>query len=947
MRTITTIFYFAVAIFMISETGSAQRVWEYNGAPVCTAPHHQGEFGKPMVMERVPAEPGGPLTQFVCVWHDERDGLGDIYAQRFDVNGQELWESNGKIVCNAPGEQRLPKIIACYDPPILTGEVIIVWIDGRDYPTKKEDVYIQKLNSDGDSMWASNGIPVSNTEDRNSWPGIVTDRAGGAIVVWRDDRNDAPPPNDYGWDLYAQRIDGGGGKLWTSEESDNSVPVCRYVRDQIMNNFSLVSDGACGVIVGWADYRYEEFYPNEHPLSNSDVYASRLDGADGAALWGDNGIAVCERPNSKQSYKGPMVCTDGEGGAILVWADRRNYETSGWDVYTQRMLSTGFNDWPLNGRPACDAQGDQGIREDGEWMANDEETLHIALSGDDPVTAWVDWRQGAGVADIYAQRQLRDQSGAPQWDGSSGRAACAADHMQYMPLLAEDGEGGTFVVWHDERSGDHDVYCQHIDFNGVTLWRKDGYCVCVLEGEQVSPSIVYDTKKTVDATIDGVIINWKDDRNKYEVENNDLYMQKLEVGECVSDEYGYHHLSPGHHVAVKAGQVVFATWFRNEPDDNRILFDSADKADDWAWEGNRRVDEGLLTDERKDPAIAARWPVAGDANVFVAWVDYRDDDSGEIYFHRSTDGGDTWDVFDDLCLASPSQIGGRTIDQPTIAVDGDGDEVIVVFRGRTQDETDSSLYYVTGAAPFESWDPPQRVLPANDNDCHSPCIHGMEGEDFGVLWVEEVTIQEEKYDHIKWGKFIGLVGGGYDFVLYEWPVNDELYANHHGPCLEYAPPRETHPGTWYAVFVKATGGEADGDIYLHRYDEGGSWDTGSMINEAGKLTNCPSLHVKRQFFPPEGDWFDYIVISYDRKTESGEGYEIFVNAKAKRLGSPNDYMDRGTNLIPSLTERSHSQVFIIDLPERLGGVLWRYYDSYGGEQSGGEGIYWSTTCFED
>jgi hypothetical protein len=55
----------------------------------------------------------------------------------------------------------------------------------------------------------------------------------------------------------------------------------------------------------------------------------------------------------------PAAVSDGAGGAIVAWYDDRS--GSSFDIYAQHVLATGVVDpaWPANGRAVCTAVGDQ------------------------------------------------------------------------------------------------------------------------------------------------------------------------------------------------------------------------------------------------------------------------------------------------------------------------------------------------------------------------------------------------------------------------------------------------------------------------------------------------------------------------------------------------------------------------------------------------------------
>ena len=63
--------------------------------------------------------------------------------------------------------------------------------------------------------------------------------------------------------------------------------------------------------------------------------------------WDINGTAIC---NASGEQSEPQICSDGAGGNFLVWADLRG---STYDIYMQRIDSTGVAQWTLNGIAIC------------------------------------------------------------------------------------------------------------------------------------------------------------------------------------------------------------------------------------------------------------------------------------------------------------------------------------------------------------------------------------------------------------------------------------------------------------------------------------------------------------------------------------------------------------------------------------------------------------------
>lgn len=164
--------------------------WMADGVPVCTAADRQ---------ERVMSISDG-VGGAIVVWQDMRSGNNDIYAQRFDATGAALWTANGVPVCTATGTQDYPALV-----PDDAGGAIVGWRDQRD---GTYDVYAQRIDGSGSALWAANGIPISAGPGDQRSPRLISDYSHGAIFAWVDNSG-----GDF--DVYVQRINEDGDEKWT------------------------------------------------------------------------------------------------------------------------------------------------------------------------------------------------------------------------------------------------------------------------------------------------------------------------------------------------------------------------------------------------------------------------------------------------------------------------------------------------------------------------------------------------------------------------------------------------------------------------------------------------------------------------------------------------------------------------------------------------------------
>lgn len=341
----------------------------------------------------------------------------DILAQKVNANGERLWAANDVTVSDRSGTESFHQIVS--DDSC---GAILTWTHLPGTPGST-DIYAQRVDSAGNAVWADDGVEICMAAESQSNPQLTGDGNSGAIITWGDSRKAVGES-----DIYAQKISYEGIVQWTTD----GVEVCNYLYFQ--DSPVIISDGAGGAIIAWQDAR----------AGNYDIYVQRLD-ANGGYMWTEHGIPVCNAPQNQQS---PAIVSDGEGGAIIVWQDERN---GNHDIYAQRVNGSGEMQWAANGVAATTASNNQ------------SEPVAISDNAGGIIIAWWDYRSDS-FADIYAQKI--NASGTALWN-ANGTAVCTATSYQEFPVLASDGDEGAIIAWADMRNGtDYDIYAQLIDKSG-------------------------------------------------------------------------------------------------------------------------------------------------------------------------------------------------------------------------------------------------------------------------------------------------------------------------------------------------------------------------------------------------------------------------------------------------------------------------------------------------
>lgn len=461
-----TISFLLIIFTLFVKTSSGQ--WSSNTAlntPVCV------DLGRQIDLRMADDDKGGVFI----TWKDYRSGGGvglpDIYIQYLNEAGYPQWTTNGVALCTDAADQSTPSIVSD-----MAGGVIVAWSDWR--TGIERDLFAQRIDSAGVIQWTINGVGVANKPEREHNEKIVSDDAGGAIIVWEQQGGNG------NWDLWAQRINHSGAPLWPV----GGVPLCTVDANRL--NPKVQKDGKGGAIITWQDYRN---------LTDYNVYAQRIS-ASGSLLWGTGALAICSAQGAQID---PKIDPDSAtGGAYIVWVDKRNL--ADYDIYAQKVDENGNILWGNDGVVVTNAAGNQSVQ---DILSNGNVTNGL-------IVTWKDVR--SGNYDIYAQKL--SPSGVRQWTNND-MPVCTSINDQLNPNILHDKAGGAIIVWQDASGIDTDIKSQRINGNGVIQWTLNGVVVSNAVGNQSSPKNVSDGKG-------GAIYAWQDRRDDANM-SNDIYAHHL------------------------------------------------------------------------------------------------------------------------------------------------------------------------------------------------------------------------------------------------------------------------------------------------------------------------------------------------------------------------------------------------------------------------------------
>ena len=474
----------------------------------------------------------------------------------------------------------------------------------------------------------------------------------------------------------------------------DGVPVCTACAPSAP---MIVSDGTGGAIIAWADGRF----------SPSRLYAQRLD-ASGVPQWATNGVPLCSTGGPQFE---PAAISDGAGGAIVTWIDRR---AGNYDIYAQHVDGTGTPTWGAGGVAICTAAGDQTV------PAIFSDLRNSALAHPGAIIAWQDAR--SGTPNIYAQAV--DGLGALRW-AANGVAVAPVAAAQTNPVITTDGATGlitapkgAIIAWEDGRASATsgiDVYAQRMSSAGSPQWGATGLAVCTAPGTQQLPAIVF-------VGFGSAIIAWSDYRNG--TGSQDIYAQEVNSGAVQWAANGVPLCSAsGAQVSVVlasdgTGGAIAAWEDGRALNDENIFVQRVNGAGSVLW-----ATDGVALCAAAGAQSAPAATAAGAAGAVVAWRDARSGFETDVFAAVVDSFGVPQGNPDGLLL------GRLPLDvRPSIVGDGSGGAIVAWCNTAGSGDIYANHIDASGNVTGAAAPPPTtfRVLPAFPNPARSTAAFAVE-----------------------------------------------------------------------------------------------------------------------------------------------------------------------------------------------------------------------------
>jgi len=319
----------------------------------------------------VPAPDGG----FFVSWFDNIANGFDIYLQRLDANGNEIWAHNGVLVADRGYS-------FTYDYGLSADALGNAYLSFNccENSSADEHITVAKVTPDGTLAWGADGIDVS-TATESIYNAYVTPTGDGDVVVaWSADSG-----------VRAQKLDANGVALWATDGVLLDQPAGLKLLGGVQG------DALGNAIVSWSN----------QSGSTRILRAQKIAALDGSPLWGSGtALRVFGAGNLQAGYYPPFIA-DGAGGGVFY-----DYDAVGVS-FVPRVQH-------------IDADGNLLLGTNGVVATNDSSADHTDTSASyDPATGdiYVVWRNTfvenqQSFDGVSAQRI--DSTGALLW-GSTGK----------------------------------------------------------------------------------------------------------------------------------------------------------------------------------------------------------------------------------------------------------------------------------------------------------------------------------------------------------------------------------------------------------------------------------------------------------------------------------------------------------------------------------------------
>ena len=354
------------------------------------------------------------------------------------------WSSDASVnnaICTLAGEQAIPKIATCPN-----GDTYIGYFSNE---SGNYDIRLQRLDSQGNELWASGGILISNNSSMTwltDWD-MAADINNHCILTWQDVRNG----NN---NTYAYRISPTGSFIWGA----NGIALSNNAAFNASPK--VVCTQAGNAVFAW---------------SSDDVIIMQKINPAGAKQWGDDGITL----SSANRLTWPQLMPVGTDDVIMKYFDDSGLPNAPTrHVYAQRYGPTGSPVW-TNPTVVSNAGGISAWTQIFPFINDGSDGFYIA---------WHDDRDNNNLASSWVQHV--NSAGVVQYAANGVEVSTTAGFNHYYPYLASPpGSSEVYVYWNEMNSlqSQKGIFGQKVSATGTRMWGNGGMVFIPVTATNVLP----------------------------------------------------------------------------------------------------------------------------------------------------------------------------------------------------------------------------------------------------------------------------------------------------------------------------------------------------------------------------------------------------------------------------------------------------------------------------
>jgi len=399
-------------------------------------------------------------------------GNYNIRLQRLDSQGNELWAGNGILISDNTSDSWLTDWDMAADNH---DNFIMTWQDIRN---GTNNAYAYLVSPEGTLLWGDNGIALSNNSSFNASPKVVCTAAGNAVFAWSSDNV-----------IILQKINTAGEKQW----GPNGITLGtanRLIWPQ------MLPVGEDDIILKY----FEDSGPINAPTRH--VLAQRYNSA-GTPVWASPTVVSDAGGISAWTQIFPFI-NDGNDGFYIAWHDDRDFNTLA-SVWVHHINADGVAQYADNGVEATSNS------------SYNHFYPHLACpSGStDLYVYWNEMNSLQTLRGLYGQKI--SSAGAVQW-GSGGKMLIPMSSTNIYPLAARNTSSDDMIVFYEESATgvSGSLKAMRIATDGSFVWPGNSATISSVASSKVH-TVINEFQNNQ------WIISWEDDRSG----TSDIYAQNM------------------------------------------------------------------------------------------------------------------------------------------------------------------------------------------------------------------------------------------------------------------------------------------------------------------------------------------------------------------------------------------------------------------------------------